>query len=108
VVTSAHQSARQRRCCAVEEFLEGAEKGEIRKRGGELYKPAYLRQVRSAIYKHVPVDILDRRGATGLSAAVAVSPNARSAPVLPVRSSCASRYGFRVAIARQTPIGLEG
>jgi integrase len=46
---------------AVADFLEGAETGAIHKRGGENYKPAYIRQVRSALDKHVLPTLGDRR-----------------------------------------------
>jgi integrase-like protein len=46
---------------AVDEFLAGAESGAIRKRGGEQYKPATLRQYRSALDKHVLPRLGDRR-----------------------------------------------
>jgi integrase len=46
---------------AVDDFLTGAEKGAIRKRNGDEYKPAVLRQYRGALYKHVIPVFGDRR-----------------------------------------------
>src|SRR6266545_5665875 len=46
---------------AVDEFLDGAEKGSIRKRNGEQYKPAVIRNYRSALTRHVLQEFGDRR-----------------------------------------------
>jgi integrase len=46
---------------SVDAFLEGAANGEILTRGKTPYKPAVLRQYRSAVYRHVPAELLDRR-----------------------------------------------
>jgi integrase len=46
---------------AADEFLAGAEAGKIRKRNGETYKPAVLRNYRSALTRHVLNEFGDRR-----------------------------------------------
>jgi integrase len=46
---------------AVDEFLHGAERGEIRKRNGQPYKPAVIRGYRSSLTRHVLPDFGDRR-----------------------------------------------
>src|SRR5438093_4643250 len=38
---------------AVDEFLQGAEAGTIRKRNGDTYKPAVVRNYRSALNRHI-------------------------------------------------------
>lgn len=54
-------STRQTLREAVDEFLEGAEAGAIRKRGGGTYKPAVIRNYRSALNRHVLPKLGDRR-----------------------------------------------
>jgi integrase len=46
---------------SVDEFLEGAENGEILTRGKTPYKASVIRQYRSAVHRHVPAELLDRR-----------------------------------------------
>jgi integrase len=46
---------------AVDEFLQGAEAGTIRKRNGDTYKPAVVRNYRSALNRHVLPLLGDRR-----------------------------------------------